>query len=76
MGHPPPQKKKKKKSGNNGSEKKDLKYLSKLKSKSILHLNTKPEDLPGGRVDRNLPDNAEDTGSIPGLGRLHMPQSN
>ena len=33
-------------------------------------------DLPGGTVDKNLPASAEDTGSIPGPGRLHMPQSN
>ena len=26
--------------------------------------------------DRNLPVNAGDTGSIPGLGRFHMPQGN
>ena len=25
-------------------------------------------------MDRNLPANAEDVGSIPGLGRSHMPQ--
>ena len=31
---------------------------------------------PGGAVDRNLPVNAGDTGLIPGLGRVHMPQSN
>ena len=29
-------------------------------------------DFPGGTVDRNLPANAGDTGSVPGLGRLHM----
>ena len=31
------------------------------------------EDFPGGAVDRNLPVNAEGMGSIPGLGRFHMP---
>ena len=30
------------------------------------------EDFPGGSVDENLPANAGDTGSIPGLGRFHM----
>ena len=30
----------------------------------------------GGPVVKNLPCNAEDTGSIPGLGRRHMPLSN
>ena len=33
-------------------------------------------DFPGGAVIKNLPANAGDTGSIPGLGRSHMPQSN
>ena len=32
-------------------------------------------DFPGGAVDKNLPVQ-ETTGSIPGLGRFHMPQSN
>jgi len=30
-------------------------------------------DFPGATVDRNLPANAGDTGSISGLGRFHMP---
>ena len=33
-------------------------------------------DFPGGPVDKNSPANAGDTGSIPGLGRFHMLQSN
>ena len=32
--------------------------------------------LPGGAVDKNPPANAGDTGSIPVLGRSHMPQRN
>ena len=32
--------------------------------------------FPGGAVVKNLPANAGDTGSIPGPGRSHMPQSN
>ena len=32
--------------------------------------------LPGGAVVENLPANAGSTGSSPGLGRSHMPQSN
>ena len=32
--------------------------------------------LPGGTVVENLPANAGDTGSSPGLGRPHMPRSN
>ena len=31
-------------------------------------------DFPGALVLKNLPANAGDPGSIPGLGRLHMPQ--
>ena len=33
-------------------------------------------DFPGGRVVKNLPCSAGDTGSIPGLGRFHVPQGN
>ena len=32
--------------------------------------------IPGGAVVENLPANAGDTGSSPGPGRSHMPQSN
>ena len=32
--------------------------------------------FPGGAVVENPPANARDTGSIPGPGRPHMPQSN
>ena len=32
--------------------------------------------FPGGAVVRNLPANAGDTGSSPGLGISHMPRSN
>ena len=32
--------------------------------------------FPGGTVVENLPANAGDTGSSPGLGRSNMPQSN
>ena len=31
--------------------------------------------FPGGSVVKNLPANAGDTGSIPGLGRSHVPRS-
>ena len=30
------------------------------------------KDFPSGAVDKNLPANAGDTGSSPGLGRFHM----
>ena len=32
--------------------------------------------FPGGAVVENLPANSGDMGSIPGLGRSHMPRSN
>ena len=32
--------------------------------------------FPGGAAVENLPANAGDTGSSPGLGRSHMPRSN
>ena len=34
------------------------------------------EDSPAGAVDRSRPANAEDTGSVPGWGRFHMPLRN
>ena len=36
----------------------------------------KKRGFPGGAVVENLPANAGDMGSSPGLGRSHMPQSN
>ena len=33
------------------------------------------QGFPGGSVVKNLPASAGDTGSIPGPGRCHMPQS-
>ena len=33
-------------------------------------------DFPGGTVVKNTPANAGDTGSSPGPGRSHMPESN
>ena len=36
----------------------------------------KNQGFPGGVVVENLPANAGDTGSSPGLGRSHMPRSN
>ena len=32
--------------------------------------------FPGGAVGENVPANAGDVGSSPGLGRSHMPRSN
>ena len=34
------------------------------------------QGFPDGTVVKNLPANAGDTGSSPGLGRSHMPRSN
>ena len=47
----------------------------------ILHLPLKTksqaqQDFPGGAVVKNPPASAGDMGSIPGLGRSHMLQSN
>ena len=35
-----------------------------------------PQDFPCGSAVQNLPANASDKGSIPDLGRFHMPWSN
>ena len=43
---------------------------------SILQLEITLSGFPGGAVVKNLPANAGDTGSSPGPGRSHMPQSN
>ena len=44
----------------------------------LRQVTLKDNDLgfPGGAVVENLPANAGDTGSSPGLGRSHMPPSN
>ena len=55
-----------------------------LGSQQIHTTGTKPSmgseifysGFPGGAVVENLPANAGDTGSSPGLGRSHMPRSN
>ena len=48
-----------------------------LKSKYVQHVkNHNSLGFPGGAVVENLPANAGDTGSSPGLGRSHMPRSN
>ena len=39
-------------------------------------IKTELQGFPGGAVVENLPANAEDTGSSPGLGRSYMPRSN
>ena len=42
----------------------------------LASLKTKSQAFPGGSLVKNPPANAGDTGSVPGLGRSHMPQSN
>ena len=39
-------------------------------------IKTEGWDFPGGAVVKNPPASAGDTGSSPGPGRSHMPQSN
>ena len=41
-----------------------------------IRLKTGHWGFPGGAVVENLPANAGDTGSSPGLGGSHMPRSN
>ena len=43
--------------------------------KNLLFFKTIIWGFPGGAVVENLPANAGDTGSSPGLGRSHMPRS-
>ena len=43
---------------------------------NILAFPQKAQDFSGGTVGKNPPANAGDMGSIPGLGRFHMPQGN
>ena len=43
----------------------------------VSEISKKPKlGFPGGAVVKNLPANAGDTGSSPGLGGSHMPRSN
>ena len=42
----------------------------------ITQFKNAPGGFPGGAVVENLPADAGDTGSSPGLGRSHMPRSN
>ena len=44
-------------------------------TKSSKYIIRKSQGFPGGAVVENLPDNAGDAGSSPGLGRSHMPRS-
>ena len=62
-----------------------VKYLQCCKEKTTtrvlpypakLSFKNEGEGFPGGAVVENLPANAGDTGSSPGLGGSHMPRSN
>ena len=46
------------------------------KEKFLKEIKSATPGFPGGTVVENLPANAGDTGSSPGLGRSHMPRSN
>ena len=46
------------------------------KAYQTQHVKMNSERLPGGSVVKKLPANVGDMGSIPGLGRSHMPWSN
>ena len=45
-----------------------------MKIRAVKKVNN--SDLHGGIMDKNLPANEEDVGSVPGLGRSHTSQSN
>ena len=49
-------------------------YQTKRTLKTVIR--DKEEGFPGCSVVKNLPATAGDMGSIPGLGRFHMLQSN
>ena len=47
-------------------------WASSQPAQSEMQLSSSLSNLPGGPVVKDMPANAEDTGSIPGLGRSHM----
>ena len=51
----------------------DLKKHKKIKRPQQLQ---EMQDFPSGAVDKNPPANAQNTRSIPGPGRFHMPWGN
>ena len=55
---------------------KSSKQKKKKKVLSTFICKEEKQDFPGGAVVKNPPASAGDTGSIPGLGRSHMPWSN
>ena len=53
-----------------------LKTVVEIVARAVRHEKENYEGFPGGAVVENLPANAGDTGSSPGLRRSHMPQRN
>ena len=51
-------------------------YQQKQSTASAIPYQMPVLDFPGGPVVKNLSANVGDMGSIPGLGRSHMPQGN
>ena len=47
---------------------------SRDRSEGFISFKSYIQDLPAGPVVKNPPANAGDMGSIPGLGRSHMPR--
>ena len=66
--------KKKKKKSQKPSKPKDHSLTSSIKLVNLQKTNE--EDFPSGPVVKNPPAHVGDTGSIPGLGRSHMPRGN
>ena len=52
------------------------KHKKERKERKEQNTENNMQDFPGGTVNKNPPANAGDMGSIPGLGRFHVPQSN
>lgn len=49
-----------------------IKHILNTKDKDLQLVKVRHRDFPGDPVDKNLPANP---GSLPGLGRSHMPRS-
>ena len=48
-------------------------FISISQTSTLITVQNFKEDFPGGRVDKNLPAKADETGSIPDPGRFFMP---
>ena len=60
--------------GNKGMKDQPIHATTWINFKNIA-LRSQSQGFPGGAVVENLPANAGDMGSSPGLGRSHMPRS-